>query len=264
MTVRVAVLGLGAIGQRVLESLQSFMGRDGEYAALVPGRSAAQVHASTLLFTDAESLLAWKPQLAIECAGHEMVATVAPGLLRAGVDVMIVSVGALSDQAVRQSLDAAAAEGNCRLLTVSGAIGGLDALEAARSAGIHSVSYIGRKPPHAWAGTPAEAVCDLAHLAHPRVIFEGSARESSRLYPKNANVTAAVALAGIGFDRTSVRLVADPTIDKNVHELEVVGSFGSFSIHLQNNPLPENPKTSWLAVLSIEAELRRYFKTTSR
>lgn len=263
MTLRVAVLGLGAIGRRVLQSLRSSLGQYGEYAALVPSRSAAQVHAGTLLFTDAESLLAWKPQLAIECAGHEMVATVVPGLLGAGVDVMIVSMGALCDQAIRDTLDAAAAQGHGRLLTVSGAIGGLDALEAARSAGIDSVDYIGRKPPHAWAGTPAEAICDLGHLAGPTVVFEGSAGESSRLYPRNANVTAAVALAGIGFDRTSVRLVADPTIDRNVHELEVVGAFGSFRIHLQNNPLPENPKTSWLAVLSIEAELQRYFRTRS-
>lgn len=260
MSSRIAVLGLGAIGHRVLNSLKTSVRPDGQYAALVSNRSGVHEDGDTLLCSDVETLLAWKPDVAIECAGHEIVATVAPRLLREGVDVVIVSVGALSDPAVRASLSDSAASGGGRLYTVSGAIGGLDALQAARSAGLDSVSYTGRKPPSAWSDTPAEKVCDLAHVDEPTVVFEGSAGESSRLYPKNANVTAAVALAGIGFDRTSVRLVADPTIDKNVHELEAVGAFGRFMIRLENNPLPENPRTSWLAVLSIEAELRRYFE----
>ena len=203
-------------------------------------------------------MLHWKPDLAIECAGHEVVRSVAPLLLQAGVDVIIVSLGVLGDAALRESLEAAARAGRARLITVSGAIGGLDALAAACGAGITSVRYTGRKPPKAWLGTPAERVCDLNAIREATLVFEGSAADSARLYPKNANVTAAVALAGVGFEKTAVRMMADPSITKNVHELEVEGEFGCFVIRLENSALPQNARTSWLAALSIAAELRKY------
>ncbi|MFV0678162.1 aspartate dehydrogenase [Variovorax sp. tm] len=263
---RVAVLGLGAIGKRVLQELRDYLLPDGVYAGYdrtealekLAGAGGIQFVASV------DALLDWRPDLAIECAGHAVVLGVVPQLLRHGVDVMLVSIGALADDELRAYLQACARLGGARLITVSGAIGGLDALDAARRAALKSVTYIGRKPPLAWRGTPAETVVDLAALATPTVIYEGTARGSARQFPKNANVTAAVALAGIGFDRTQVKLVADPTVERNVHELEVQGDFGSFFIRLENNPLPDNPKTSWLAALSIEAELRKYFQLPSQ
>ncbi|HVR54655.1 MAG TPA: aspartate dehydrogenase, partial [Pseudorhodoferax sp.] len=173
-----------------------------------------------------------------------------------------VSVGALGDAALRAEIEEAARAGGGRPLVASGAIGGLDALRAARAsgaAGLHSVRYTGRKPPLAWAGTPAEARCDLAAVREPTVVFEGHAAEAARAFPKNANVTAAVALAGIGFERTAVTLVADPGVTANVHELQATGAFGSLSLQLANAPLPDNPKTSWLAALSIEAALHAHF-----
>ena len=173
---------------------------------------------------------------------------------------MVVSIGALADEVLRSKLELAAREGDAQLLTVSGAIGGLDALDAARSAGLDSVVYTGRKPPGAWKDTPADQMFDLAGLQVATTIFEGTAADAARLYPKNANVTAAVAIAGVGFDKTQVRLMADPSVTQNVHELEVRGAFGRFIIRLENNPLPDNPKTSWLAALSIEAELRNYLR----
>jgi aspartate dehydrogenase len=257
---RIAVIGLGAIGQLVLSSLRRSIRPGGEFAALRrPGGSKSVQAAEGLpTFTDAAALLAWKPRLAIECAGHEVVSSVVPQLLRAGVDVIVVSIGALADDVLRAELDVAAQAGGARLFTVAGAIGGLDALRAARPAGIEAVRYTGRKPPKAWMGTPAEQVCDLAAVAEPTPVFEGSAATASRLYPKNANVTAAVALAGVGFDKTAVTLIADPTSSQIVHELEVVGAFGRFLIRLENNPMPDNPRTSWLAALSVEAEIIRY------
>jgi aspartate dehydrogenase len=259
-TPRIAILGLGAIGRNLLAGIQSTVAPDAPLAALVRPGSAAAVEATPGLhtFTDIDALLRWKPDVAIECAGHEVVHSVAPALLQAGVDVIIVSIGALGDVALRHELAAAAQAGRARLMTVSGAIGGLDALDAARGAGIRSVSYTGRKPPQAWRGTPAEQACDLSALTEATLVFEGSAADAARLYPKNANVTAAVALAGIGFDETAVRLMADPAVTKNVHELDVKGDFGRFAIRLENNALPTNARTSWLAALSIEAELRKY------
>ncbi len=258
---RVAVLGIGAIGSRVLASLRTRLLPEASYAAYHRSATADPLALQDGLahFSRPRDLLAWKPDLAIECAGHAVVA-LGPDLLRGGVDFMVVSIGAMADDALREQLYSAARQGGSRLLTVSGAIGGLDALDAARSAGLDAVVYTGRKPPAAWRGTPAADAFDLARLDAPTVIFEGSARDAARLYPKNANVTAAVALAGVGFDATEVRLVADPAVSKNVHELEVRGAFGRFGIRLENNPLPNNPQSSWLAALSIEAELRKYLR----
>lgn len=257
---RIAVIGLGAIGQRVLGSLRSSILPAGEFAAVRRSGAVGTVEAAAGLpvFTDIAALHAWKPRLAVECAGHAVVAGVVPGLLRAGVDVIVASLGALADEALRTELNAAARTGGGHLFTVAGAIGGLDALYAACAAGIHSVRYGGRKPPVAWAGTPAERICDLTALTKPTPIFEGNAATAARLYPKNANVTAAVALAGVGFEETAVTLIADPLSPQIVHELDVTGAFGHFSIRLENNPLPDNPRTSWLAALSIEAEIEKY------
>ncbi|RZJ26438.1 MAG: aspartate dehydrogenase [Haliea sp.] len=257
---RIAILGLGAIGRNLLASIQSTLAPDAPLAALVRAgsASAADTPPGLQTFTDIDALLRWKPDLAIECAGHEVVRSVVPPLLQAGVDVIIVSIGALGDAALRDALAAAASAGRARFTTVSGAMGGLDALDAARGAGIRSVSYTGRKPPQAWRGTPAEQVCDLAAIREATLVFEGTAADSARLYPKNANVTAAVALAGVGFEKTAVRMMADPAVTKNVHELEVEGDFGRFVIRLENSALPTNARTSWLAALSIEAELRKY------
>ncbi|CAN7746486.1 aspartate dehydrogenase [Pseudorhodoferax sp. LjRoot39] len=252
---RIALLGRGAIGLRVEAALRQRLAPGAALAALVR-RPVAQGVAGIDFFIDLDALLDWAPDLAVECAGHAVVAQAVPALLRTGADVVIASVGALGDAGLRRTIEAAARAGGARPIVPSGAVGGLDALRAARQAGLRSVRYTGRKPPRAWAGTPAEARCVLADIRQPTVVFEGNAADAARAFPKNANVTAAVALAGAGFERTTVTLVADPDVNANVHELQASGSFGELSLRLANAPLPDNPKTSWLAALSIEAVLR--------
>jgi aspartate dehydrogenase len=260
---RVGIIGLGAIGKRVIKALQTSHLPKASFAAIDHAPHAEEyVKENNLsLFTEVQQLLDWKPDLVIECAGHGAVVHSVPAFLQAGIDVVIASIGALSDSVLAHDLEQAAQEGGARLILVSGAIGGLDAMRSARSAGLDEVVYVGRKPPQAWAGTPAEEEFDLAQIKVPTTIFRGTAAQASARFPKNANVTAAVALSGVGFDATQVELVADPTVAKNVHEVNAKGAFGELFIRLINNPLPDNVKTSWLAALSIEEAVSKQLLT---
>jgi aspartate dehydrogenase len=258
---RIAIIGMGAMGKRVVATLRERGVDVRQLACIVPAHEASSINMQSIgiaVFHDIASLVSWRPTLCVECAGHTAVdGTVIP-LLERGVDAILVSLGALASATLLEKIDRAMKHGGAQVTLVSGAIGGLDALHAARMGGLESVRYTGRKPLRAWLGSIAEEKFDILSIDKPTVIFEGTAGESARLFPKNANVTAAVALAGLGFERTTVVMMADPGVDKNVHEVEAVGAFGRLSIRLENNPLPDNPRTSWLAAMSIEdAVIRR-------
>lgn len=192
-----------------------------------------------------------RPDIVVECAGHSAIEEHVLPALASGVPCLIASVGALSAPGLPERLEMAAREGHTQVQLLSGAIGAIDALAAARLGGLHRVCYRGRKPPFAWKGTPAERDFDLDALTAPTQVFEGSAREAAAQYPRNANVAATLALAGIGLDRTEVRLVADPEIHENVHHLDAEGAFGSLELTLRGRPLQANPRTSALTVYSV-------------
>ena len=188
----------------------------------------------------------------IDCAGHMALRSHGPDILRSGTDLTTVSLGALADTDLFDDLEQAAIDGGARLHLVSGAIGALDCLRAARVGKLQSVTYVGRKPPRSWKGSPAETRLDLDNLtAGAKTHFEGTARDAATEYPKNANVAAAVALAGVGFDKTQVKLIADPDISENIHEVQATGDFGSFSFEIRGHSLPDNPKSSALAAMSV-------------
>jgi aspartate dehydrogenase len=215
----------------------------------------AGVATEVAVVTEAPALLFHRPQLVIECAGHMAVAAHVPTVLRAGVDVVIVSVGALSDESLEKELRLAA-DGRARLILPAGAVGGIDLLAALGAAGGLEVRYRGSKPPLAWSGTPAEASVDLGALTEAEIFFSGTAREAARQFPKNANVAATLALAGAGFEATHVELVADPAAPGNVHEYSVVSPLAKYSMRIENLPSAGNAKTSVSTVYSVLREIR--------
>ncbi|QOF81130.1 aspartate dehydrogenase [Variovorax sp. 38R] len=252
---RIALVGCGAIGTSVLELLRGDPALK-VVAIVVPAEGVA---AAQKVAPDAQvgsAVPADGIDLVVETAGHAAIEEhVLPALAR-GTPCVVASVGALSATGFAEKLEAAAIAGHTQVQLIPGAIGGIDALAAARIGGLSSVRYTGRKPPQAWKGTPAEQGRNLDTLAHETIIFEGSAREAALLYPKNANVAATVSLAGLGLDQTLVRLIADPAITENVHTVEAEGAFGSFALTMRNKPLAANPKTSALTVYSAVRALR--------
>ncbi len=194
----------------------------------------------------------------IDCAGHTALQAYGADILRRGINLTTVSLGALADPDLFQNLEQAATEGGVKLHLASGAIGALDCLRAARVGVLQSVTYTGRKPPLSWKGSPAESRLDLDKLtAGAETHFNGSARDAATEYPKNANVAAAVALAGIGFDDTQVKLIADADVSENIHEIQATGEFGSFSFEIRGHSLAENPRSSALAAMSVISKLEQ-------
>jgi len=208
--------------------------------------------------TGPRALLAKKPDVVVEAASHEAVREYGEPLLKKGIAFIALSCGALCDDALRKRLERAAQKGGGLLSVPSGGIGGLDALKAACIAGVDEVTIAVTKPPAAWKGIPyvEKLGVDLDRLDGPRVLFDGTARAGVPHFPANVNIAAALSLAGIGFDRTRLKVVADPALKYNTHFIDVAGKTGRFSIKLENVPSPENPKTAWLACYSALAALK--------
>jgi aspartate dehydrogenase len=194
----------------------------------------------------------------VEAASHEAVQEYAETLLDMGIATIILSGGALADDALRERIERAAERSGALLYVPSGGIGGLDALKAACVAGVEEVTIAVTKPPAAWKGIPyvERLGVDLAALTGPRVLFDGPAREGVPLFPANVNIAAVLSLAGIGFDRTRLKVVADPALVYNTHYIDIRGRTGNVAIKLENVPAPENPKTAWLACYSALAALK--------
>jgi aspartate dehydrogenase len=255
---KIGIIGEGAIGSYVRDSL---LERGHVIRAILKRRERLQgpatEHDGTLYVASVEDLPDDIEHM-IDCAGHLALKSYGPDILRRGTDLTTVSIGALADPDLHQSLQQAATAGHAKLHLASGAIGALDCLRAARVGSLQSVTYIGRKPPRGWQGSAAETRLDLDNLgASAEVHFDGTARDAAMEYPKNANVAAAVALAGLGFDKTQVKLIADPGISENIHEVQASGDFGHFSFQIRGRSLADNPRSSALAAMSIVSKLEQ-------
>jgi aspartate dehydrogenase len=258
--VSVLMIGCGAIGQFLLSAVDRFPDISIAAVLVPPDRVenyASQLGQGMIVASQLEDLAHLRFDFAIECAGHDGLQMFGADILREGIPLGVLSAGALAHADILRELEEASKAGGVQLEILSGAIAGLDALRALRGADLREVQLTSRKPPSAWRGSAAEEVTDLGACAEAVELFSGSAREAARLYPKNANVAAAAALAGLGLDRTEVTLIADPRVTENSHELRVVGDAGAFTATLQSPSLPDNPRTSAMAALSALAAIRR-------
>lgn len=183
--------------------------------------------------------------LIVECASGKLAREVALKSVTAGKTVLIMSVGGLLELAQDEWGLIHRSKG--RLIVPSGAIGGLDAIDAMSASGIEEVILTTRKSP---------ASLDV-QTDREKVVFDGTARDAIAAFPKNVNVAVTLALATVGPDKVRVRVIADPYVSDNVHEIHVKGEAGDIHLRFQNRPFPDNPRTSYLAALSALAALRR-------
>ena len=200
--------------------------------------------------------LARRSDLLIEAASGQAAAGLLPVLIRRRRAALILSTGGLLSRPDR--LRTLARKG-IPLYLPSGALAGLDAVKAAASGRLRSVTLTTRKPPRSLAGAPGilRRKIRLEKLRKPTVVFRGSALRAAKEFPQNINVAATLALAGLGAVRTRVKIIADPGLRINIHEVEAVGDFGRLTTRTENLPSPKNPKSSLLAVRSAAATLKQ-------
>lgn len=248
---KLMMIGYGAMAQEVIarlpEDLQlAWVVVRPESLHKIRSQLAEDVHVITDI-NDCQE----KPDLVVECAGQAAIRQHAESVLVKGWDLGVISVGAFADADIHDRLKAVAQASGAHIFTLAGAIAGVDGLAAAKEGGLENVEYISRKSPQSWKGSHAEQLIDLDKVDEPTVFYSGTAREAALLFPANANVAATIALAGVGMDETIVKLMVDPTISRNMHQIEAQGQFGNMKIELSGLPLVSNPKTSTLAALSV-------------
>ena len=265
MALRVAIGGFGAIGKVVAEALDrgpDGRGIDGLSLAAVSARDIARAATAMAGFAREVPVLPlgrlWEvADIVVECAPAAHLRDIAEPALAQGRTLVTLSCGALLDNFDLVEL---ARRHNGRILVPTGALLALDAVQAAaEGGGINSVHMVTRKPPAGLEGAPylVDRQIRVAGLTAAKCVFTGSAREAARGFPANVNVAAALALAGIGPDKTTIEIWADPGIDRNIHRIEVEADAARLSLQVENVPSLENPRTGRLTPLSVIALLRK-------
>lgn len=262
------LLGCGAIGSEIAHAIDS-----GKISAKLThiydfSKDNSKKLVDTLqnkpVITENVGLLAASPvDLIIEAASQDAVRDDILSILQNRKDVMIMSVGALLDESIFDIVIDGCRDFNKKVYLPSGAIVGLDGIRAVQDE-LDSVTLVTTKHPKALKGAKffEGSKIDPDKITSATVLYEGSAQEAVKLFPANINVAALLSLAGVGSEKTRVRIVADPATDKNTHEIHAEGKFGKFSIKVENVPSPSNPKTSRLATLAAIECLKRICGTS--
>ena len=258
----VGVVGLGVIGRAVCRALADGIPGLRPAGALARDRGKAEAFLRGLPvpvpFLDLDDLVA-ASDVVVEASTQAHLADIAPRALGAGKDLIVLSCGGLLG---RQDWIALGEAKGARIHVPSGAIAGLDGIKGARVGTVSSVTMETRKPPRGLAGAPwiVERGIDLDAIKEETLIFEGPATQACRAFPANVNVLAAVSLAGIGPERTTIRIYATPGLARNTHRVTVTGEFGTLTLEIANVP-SENPRTGRLSYLSTIALLREFGST---
>ncbi len=261
----VGLLGCGAIGTQLALAIDSGNIANASLAgvfdiAINNAKSLkSKLTSNPELHRDFDRLINSSADIIIEAASQQAVRDFGKPIIEANKDLMIMSVGALADTAFLAELLelAAATKGRSRIYVPTGAIAGIDAIRSVRNI-LDSLTLTTTKSPKALTGAPffEKSKISLDTITKVTAIYEGSATEAVKLFPANVNVAAVLSLAGIGADKTTVRIVVDPHATTNQHEIMATGSFGDIRITVNNVTTPGNPKTSFLAILSAIECLR--------
>jgi aspartate dehydrogenase len=257
---KVAIAGFGAIGFAVARALDS--GEiDGVELAAVSARDIAKAEGRMAGFSAPVPVLpftelAGAADVVVECLPAAHFAGLATSVLSQGKILIPLSVGALLP---RLDLVDLASDNGGTIVVPTGALLGLDALRACAEGPVQSVTLVTRKPPGGLAGAPHLVDNDISveNLTEPKLVFEGTARDGARGFPANVNVAAALSLAGIGPDKTTLQIWADPTVTRNTHTVQVEAEAARLTMTIENVPTEENPKTGKITALSVLATLRR-------
>ena len=255
---RVAVVGLGPIGRKVVEALDR--GIDGLVLAAVSVQDPAKHQGFLAGLKQPPAILpidglADLADMVIECAPSKLVRSIVAPFVSRGKTAVVLSAGALLEN---EDLIELARQNGGQIVVPTGALIGLDAMTAAAEGKILSVRMVTRKPVKGLVGAPylVQNNIDIERITEPLKIFEGSAREAAKGFPANLNVAVALSLAGLGPDRTTLEIWADPALTRNMHRMEVDSDSARFSMSIENIP-SENPKTGRITALSVIAYLRK-------
>ncbi len=261
-SLRIGIVGCGAIGSSLAESIVKDFRKKARLAALYDIEPKKSAGLSRSLFKtgslQVRSLrrLILKSDLVIEASSAMASFGIAQKVLTLGKDVLIMSVGGVAGH-IKALADLAQRRGSS-IYIPSGAVSGIDALKAAGCVKLRKVCLTTRKNPASFKGvkTLSQKKIDLDRIKKDTILFHGSARKAIRLFPQNINVAGLLSLAGLGLDRTKVKIVASPAVKKNIHEIFIDSSAATIMTRTENMVHPDNPKTSYLAVLSAIAMIK--------
>ena len=263
---KVAVIGYGSIGREIIASAKRQEIPNAKIVAVFDKQpqvinSIDNEDGDVHLFSDFDefynSQIYSSLDLIIECASKDAVREFGKKIIESKKDLIVLSVGAFSDKEYLAELQHLSSLNSTRLVIPTGAIAGLDSIRSVRKY-LDSLTITTTKHPKSLVGAPffENSRIRLDDIKSETVLFEGNASTAIELFPANVNVAVAIALAGVGLEKTHVKIMADPLISVNKHEIVAKGSFGEIHIVVQNIPSPTNPKTSYLASLSAIECLR--------
>jgi len=262
--IKIGIIGCGAIGSRLAKAITGEFKDSAKLSGLYDVntekayRLSNSLNKKHIVSLSLEELIK-NCKLVIEAASAKVSKEIAKAAILSGRDVLIMSTGGLIDA---EDVFNLAEENNCKLYLPSGAICGIDGIKAASLAKIDKLVLTTKKPPRAFIGVQyiLTSNINLDKISQETILYEGDVQTAVKLFPKNINVAATLALASSLKEKMTVRIITSPEYTRNTHEVLLEGEFGRLNTCIENLPCPDNFKTSYLAVLSAVATLRQILK----